>query len=300
MSFYLADASEWEPDINIAEYLAWSKSIVIRALYGANHIDAAWYEGARRAAFHNGGATFVGIYHYLVDGQSGTEQAQAFHSLVGAIQPGEVFIADFEEGSKSMLTEWYTEMVALYGAEISPYLWTYSGEYFGGVEGVLPVEWLADYSSVEPSSAHVLWQFSESYTVPGIGSSVDCSVCHLTPEGLAALAYSVPWSPTDWAYVAPRNLTARGGKSTVALDWESPRATVPAWAGAGTVPYPYSYTIQILYASDRKVLETRTTTDDVTSIEIGSIPKGNWIARVWANDSPKAPAGAEISFSTSA
>jgi hypothetical protein len=56
-----ADISEFQPSIADATYLAWSKAIVIRALYGDAHDDGAWYGGARRAALHAGGAQFLGI-----------------------------------------------------------------------------------------------------------------------------------------------------------------------------------------------------------------------------------------------
>ena len=51
----LADISEWQPDLNDAAYLKWSRALVIRAAYGDAHDDQAWYGGARRAAFWAGG-----------------------------------------------------------------------------------------------------------------------------------------------------------------------------------------------------------------------------------------------------
>ena len=190
-STLLADVSEFQPDVADATYLGWSKAIVIRAMYGDTHDDAAWYGGARRAALHAGGAKFTGIYQYLVAGQDGAAQAQAFRKLVGGIQPGEVFIADLEEGNRALLTTWYNEMLTLYGQPIAPYLWTYTGLNFGEAEGVLPVQWLADYTSTEPVSPHKLWQFTSAYTVPGVGAC-DCSVFHGTVDELAALAYQPP------------------------------------------------------------------------------------------------------------
>jgi len=183
----LADCSEWEPNINDAAYLAWSRAVVIRAAYGDAHDDAAWYGGARRAALHKGGAQFLGVYQYLVAGQDGAAQAQAFHHLVGPIQPSEVFIADFEQGSHSMLSSWYNTMLSLYGKGIAPYLWTYTGLSFGEANGALPVQWIADYST-EPSSPHLLWQFTDAYQVPGVGTA-DCSRFNGSIAQLAAHAY---------------------------------------------------------------------------------------------------------------
>jgi hypothetical protein len=185
----VADVSEFQPDLADAAYLAWSQAIVIRAMYGGAHDDKAWYGGQRRADLHAGGARFLGIYAYLVAGQDGAAQARAFHSLVGPVQSGEVFIADFEEGQKSVLTAWYNEMLTLYGPGIAPYLWTYSGLWFGEAAGLAPWQWLADYTAIEPHvPAHTLWQFSDAYDVPGVGVT-DCSVYRGTIAGLAALAH---------------------------------------------------------------------------------------------------------------
>ena len=184
----LADISEFQPQIADAAYLAWSKAVVIRAMYGDQHDDKAWYGGQRRDLLHAGGARFVGIYIYLVAGQPGAAQADALHSLVGALRPGEVIIADFEEGDRARLTEWYNEMHKLYGPDIYRYLWTYSGLNFGQANGVLPVEWVAAYGQSEPASPHKLWQFTDAYPVPGVGAA-DCSVFHGTIDQLAALAW---------------------------------------------------------------------------------------------------------------
>lgn len=185
---YLADISEFQPDIADTAYLSWSRAIAVRALYGAAHDDGAWYGGARRAALHAGGARFLGIYQFLLAAQSGAAQAQAFHSLVGPAEPGEVFVADFEQGTHQLLTAWYNEMLALYGQGIAPYLWTYTGLDFGCAENALPVQWIADYAAFEPLSPHKLWQFTDSYQVPGVGAC-DCSLFHGTIGELAALAY---------------------------------------------------------------------------------------------------------------
>lgn len=190
-SVLLADVSEFQPNMADALYLAWSRAVVIRAMYGDAHDDGAWHGGQRRALLHAGGARFLGVYQYLVAGQSGAAQARAFHSLVGAIQPGEVFIADFEEGNRGVLDTWRAEMLSLYGQSIAPFLWAYTGLYFGESRGVLPVQWVAAYGQAEPSTRHRLWQFTDAYQVPGVGTA-DASIFHGTIDELAALA----WQPS--------------------------------------------------------------------------------------------------------
>jgi hypothetical protein len=219
---YLVDVSEFEPNVADAVYLAWSKAIVIRAAYGDAHDDHAWYGGARRSALHAGGAQFLGIYQYLVAGQDGTAQANALHDLVGGLQKGEVLIADFEEGSKPMLTAWYNRMLALGYAD--KFLWTYSGLFFGQAQGALPVQWLADYTSVEPSSPHTLWQFTSAFNVPGVGPA-DCSVYHGPVSALAALAYGGAVAPPPAPVPAPApgnpRQSTKPGPSAVTFAWDA-------------------------------------------------------------------------------
>ncbi len=212
----VADVSEFQPWVVDAVYLEWSKAIVVRAMYGSAHDDQAWFGGWRRTFLHQGGVRFLGIYQYLVAGQSGADQARAFRRLVGPIQPGEVFIADVEEGDRAMLTAWYDEMLVQYGQDIHKYLWVYTGESFGAANDLLPVEWIAAYGQTEPASPHKLWQFTDSYQVPGVGTA-DCSVFHGTIDDLAALAYqdlglkSVSWD--QW----PESVTLQLGSTGQAV-----------------------------------------------------------------------------------
>jgi hypothetical protein len=219
----LADCSEFQPDISDPVYLRWSPAIVIRAAYGAQHDDGAWYGGARRQALHAGGALFVGIYQYLVGGQDPAAQAAALHGLVGGLQRGEVLIADFEEGQHALLTDWYNAMLGF--GYPDRYLWTYTGELFGEDTGALPVQWIASYGANEPASPHTLWQFTDSYTVPGVGTA-DCSVFHGTPGQLAALAYGGTSSTPGPVTPAP----------------VQPPAPAPGWLRQDAVPTGWSVT----------------------------------------------------------
>jgi hypothetical protein len=218
----MSDVSEFDPNVADATYLAWSHAIAVRALYGDAHDDGAWYGGQRRADLHAGGVKFLMIYQYLVSGQSGAAQAQAFHNLVGAIEPGEVFVADFEEGEHSMLTDWYNEMLSLYGTGIASYLWTYSGLDFGEAQGALPVQWLAAYQNTEPSSPHTLWQFTDDYNVPGVGSA-DCSVYHGTVTQLAAMAYgNAPAPSSNWTFSPVQNAVIENiGPTSVKVQFDA-------------------------------------------------------------------------------
>jgi glycosyl hydrolase family 25 len=245
MSIYLADISEFQPDIDDATYVKWSHGIMVRALYGDAHVDKAWYDGDRRADLHAAGIRFLGIYQYLVASQSGTAQARAFHNLVGPIQNGEVFVADFEEGSKSNLTAWYNEMIALYGAGITSHLWTYTGLSFGQSAGVLPVQWIADYTSTAPSTPHILWQFTDSYNVPGVGNC-DCNQFDGTMDQLASLGWGGVSefhvnanAPGRWRGQATITGTGTDNKTyyTATVDgvhWSAPSRSEPKLTGSAT------------------------------------------------------------------
>jgi hypothetical protein len=181
----LADCSEFQPDIADAAYLRWSKAIVFRAMYGTT-VDRAWYGGARRDALHAGGALFTGIYQYLAAGQDAAAQAHALVSLVGNLRPGEKLICDLEEGPAGQQAarwrQWSAVITAAYGAAADP--WLYSGLSFAAAAGLDP-QWEAAYRATEPGGNHLLWQFTDAYPVPGVGTA-DCSRFNGTTGELAA------------------------------------------------------------------------------------------------------------------
>lgn len=184
----LADVSEFQPDIADATYLnSFSKAIIIRAMYGDQHDDRAWYGGARRADLLAAGAQFLGIYQYVVSGQDVTAQARAFCQLLGHLNPGEYLIADIEEGSGNLQGTWQT-WAQVVQAELGFAPANYSGEFFASAHGLQPVDWVAAYGTREPGVPHVLWQFTGSYAIPGVGTA-DCSLFHGSIADLRALAY---------------------------------------------------------------------------------------------------------------
>jgi len=196
-SVLLADISEFQPSISDAAYLKWSKAIVIRAAYGASHTDRAWFGGQRRALLLAGGARFLGIYQYLVAGQDPVAQAKALVSIIGGkLNTGEKIICDIEEGHGSQASRWsaWSHVIA---SELGDEPWNYSGLFFAGSAGLAPVDWVAAYQKTEPAARHTLWQFTDAFTVPGVGRC-DCSVFHGTIDQLAALAHGGTRPPVSW------------------------------------------------------------------------------------------------------
>lgn len=279
-SVLLGDISEFQPDISDAKYLAWSKAIVIRAMYGDQHDDGAWYNGARRADLHAGGARWLGIYQYIVAGQDVASQARALCQLIGKMEPGEKIIADIEEGGGSQQSRWVTWANIVHG-ELGDDPWDYSGLFFASSAGLAPVDWVAAYGSVEPSVQHKMWQFTDAFNIPGVGSC-DCSVFHGSINQLATLGWQA--TPTGWTFPAPGNVRVmRPTHSGYSLIWDA--VTGPS----GQAPSGYSvYT----YDSSGRLANHQVTYGTAAS-EYGptghGLPAGTYTSNVWANGAPVAP-----------
>jgi len=198
----MADVSEFQAEITDATYLAWSKAVIIRAMYGAGHVDGAWYGGQRREQLLSGGAQFLGLYQYLVATEDAATQARALAALLGHLNPGEYVIADIEEGAGPQQARWLAWADVMHG-ELGFAPGSYSGLDFAYAAGLDPVDWVAAYQATEPAMPHKLWQFTDAYTVPGVGTA-DCSLFRGTIGQLRALAYggtpapAQPAAPANW------------------------------------------------------------------------------------------------------
>lgn len=193
---HLPDVSEFQPNVDwgaVAKHNG--GAAIIRALYGASHVDKAWYGGARRKDAHKHGIKVLGIYQYIVASQDALAQAEAFVHLVGHLKPGEFAIADLEEGSGDQAhrahawlkhVDQHLTYPGYHGA------WLYSGASFYQSSGMMSIAqskrhtWVAAYGSVEPSVPHSLWQHTEKEAWPGIGNC-DCSIFHGDLQGLRKL-----------------------------------------------------------------------------------------------------------------
>jgi len=276
----LADVSEFQPNIADATYLSsFSKAIVIRAMYGDAHDDKAWYGGARRADLLAGGARFVGIYQYVVASQDITAQAMAFCKLLGGkLNKGEVSIADIEEGGGSQFSRWRTWNHVV-SSELGFGPWDYSGANFAANAGLIPVDWVAAYGSSEPAQQHTLWQFTDRYNVPGVGTA-DCSVFHGTIDQLAALAYGGT-QPAPKAYPAPTGLRVNG--MSVTVHWD------PVTVAGQPVA---SYTVEAVQMNG--TVAVRQTSPANSALLSGLVHGWQYEIRVWANGGPVSPPHASL------
>jgi hypothetical protein len=229
-SILLADVSEYQANIADAAYLRWSKGIAFRAMYGTT-VDRAWYGGGRRDGLHAGGARFIGMYQYLTAGQDAAAQAHALVNLVGNLRQGEKLVCDIEEGPPGQQAarwrQWSAVITAAYGRAAAP--WLYAGLSFSQAAGLDP-QWVAAYRAVEPPGNHLMWQFSASYPVPGVGTT-DCNRFRGSIDELAALGWqTAPVKPPapDWTFGEVRGLAVTGaGPHSVALSWSAPGTPAP-------------------------------------------------------------------------
>jgi Glycosyl hydrolases family 25 len=176
----LADISQFQPSIADAIYVRWSLAIIIRAMYGAAVDDTAWYAGARRAGLHKAGVRWLGIYQYLTPFQDAAQQAEALVRLLGPLQEGEIPICDLEQGTGNQHGRWLAWRAVIMKAYPrlaatpvgGPLL--YSGLDFAAAAGLDP-QWVAAYQPAPPPAGWLLWQFTDSRDIPGIGLA-DCSL----------------------------------------------------------------------------------------------------------------------------
>ena len=200
------DVSEWQGSIDWATLVSGGYPAVIIRVYNGVRADNQYARNRDQA--HEHGVRALGLYAYLQAGVDIEAQARDFVSLVGSLRPGEWPIVDYEAAhlDPNDAMKWIAHVgAALHGS--AP--WLYSGEYLfrsEHLERVVPAArtWLAAYGTHEPAEGHVLWQYTDHRTVPGIGTPVDCSQFHGTlPELLAAVAYKAP-APTPGPTSHPR------------------------------------------------------------------------------------------------
>lgn len=128
-----------------------------------------------------------GYYHYFEAADDPVVQAKFFAQTVGRLQPGEFAVLDVEQDTQSAKHEQFcAEVDRLSGGRC----WIY-----GGMSVPNPQErpfWVARYPAnghpdpaLEPSVAHVLWQFSSTGAFPGVQGVVDLNVHRGTLATLA-------------------------------------------------------------------------------------------------------------------
>jgi hypothetical protein len=226
------DFSEFQSNV-AAAYLKFSQAVIFRAMYGTR-VDKAWFGGARRAFFHDNGAKFVGIYQYVTAFEDPVKQATALVNLIGTLRPGEKVYADIEEGSGN-LSETKRIWSSIVGGGLGWPAGDYSGLFFARDHGLQPVDWVADYTSVEPSVPHTWWQFTSSFAVPGVAGLVDCSLFHGTYADLAKISFPGSAPPVVKPVLPPE------------VDMPSGTITGPMPVGTYSISFPQGSVKKIMF-----------------------------------------------------
>jgi GH25 family lysozyme M1 (1,4-beta-N-acetylmuramidase) len=178
----LADISEHQDNIDAPAYLKGGHSVVIVRTFNGYRPDNKM--PGRRDYLRGYDFDGIGWYAYLAADSNAADQARGFIDTIGQLRANEWAILDLEEGSGDQTgraDQWFNVVDPWAGFKSM----LYSGDYFmrdclGGSDhwGDRPL-WLASYGPSEPSARHLLWQFSASYSFPGIGSC-DGNLAHLS------------------------------------------------------------------------------------------------------------------------
>ena len=240
---HVPDVSEFQPNVIWPSVVAVNGgAAIIRAMYGASHVDNLWAVG-RRASAHAAGVNILGIYQYVRADQDVITQAQAFVNQVGSLKQGEFAVMDLEEGSgdqsaraHSWLNYVNSRLTAYKGYHGA---WLYSFEDFVNTHGLLSFFngpdvhcWLAAYQLNEPQIGHSLWQHSNGSAArcifepwSGIGNC-DCSAFNGTLADLRAKVWdqSAPPGPSginisqeEVMQITRDDFTRLGGSVPIAL-----------------------------------------------------------------------------------
>jgi hypothetical protein len=212
---------------DISEYqgtpsLAGLPAVIIRAHNGYRPDNSF---AANRAAAHAAGCQAVGLYQYLLAGADPVAQAQLLLATVGPLQPGEWLICDLEESLEAgddQQPRWQAWQQTV--APHTPTAWLYTYLSFAQAHNLTP-DWVADYSTTEPSSPHLLWQNTDAYQWPW-GRS-DASIFHGDISQLVQLVNPPPPAPVP--VVIGDSVTVIPFSCTLNADgWFATGVTLPA------------------------------------------------------------------------
>lgn len=177
----IPDVSEFQT----VNFDVFSGPIIVRA-HNSNRADLHWAQHAMGASQQ----PWWAAYQYLTKNANPGDAARAFLATLGNYRPN-CTILDLEEGDGDQQARQHAWLSVMAGDPSAD--WTYSGDYFARAHG-LSVEWVAAYQNREPTTAHVLWQASDRWDFPGIGSC-DGSLFHGSVDDLIALTSGTAPAP---------------------------------------------------------------------------------------------------------
>ena len=184
----IADVNNSRTVTDWRAYTAFSPIVIAKMTQGTSFV-AKTFKPHRDGARDNGIKAF-GMYHFWEPGDDPVAQAKNAVAAVGQLrkQPVEWLILDVETGTDF---DDYEAFCKFADAALGGITWLYGGRQMNGKLPHRP-RWVARYPKskqpdpqFQPGIGEVLWQFTDSQTVPGVTpSSADCSVYRGTAQDL--------------------------------------------------------------------------------------------------------------------
>ena len=176
------DISEWQGDLTEQEVIDLKANydfIIIRAQYGSEKVDASLEHNSALLDKH--GLDF-GVYSYSMYENPEDARYEA-QTLYNRAPKASFYINDFEQDtvtsgtSEESTSAWYDEMKSLAGNKkvlfysYENFMKEHASESVGEYDGY----WIANSTPGQPTSEHVLWQYTDSYASPELDQNVDAN-----------------------------------------------------------------------------------------------------------------------------
>jgi GH25 family lysozyme M1 (1,4-beta-N-acetylmuramidase) len=169
-------------------YAAFSPVLIAKATQGTSFVAPTF--AAQRAGAAKAGLKAFGTYHFWQPGEDPVAQAEHAVATIGKLAdtPLEWLVLDVETGDD--MSDYHAFCVHA-DAALGRRTWLYGGEQLTAAQTPRP-RWIARYYDQTPNPAHApgigetLWQFADTYAVPGVGAA-DCSVYFGELAGLEAV-----------------------------------------------------------------------------------------------------------------
>ncbi|MCD8826318.1 GH25 family lysozyme [Staphylococcus gallinarum] len=176
------DISEWQGDLTEQQVKSLKENydfIIIRAQYGSEKIDASLSHNSAILDKYN---MDFGVYSYSMYENPDDARYEA-QTLYNRAPKAKFYINDFEQNSVTSGTTdqstnaWYDEMKGLAGNKkvlfysYENFMKQHATQSANNYDGV----WIANYNEAQPTSPHVLWQYTDGYNSQELNQKVDAN-----------------------------------------------------------------------------------------------------------------------------
>lgn len=189
------DVSDWQGDVDWAAVATWGQFAVCKATEGTGNVQSTF--GPNRAGMVAAGLGPVGLYHFArPENGNPIGEANHFLNVVGELGPDEFAVLDIETANvgswPAFIRAWCGRVHDALGRSPVVYMSESPAKSMPDECAIWPL-WVAGYVSYQPSGwedwrvgpweTPVMWQYSSSGSVPGIGGRCDVNIA---PDDLRA------------------------------------------------------------------------------------------------------------------